>query len=369
MSKQQISKKDFTNILIVDDIPANLQILSEILEREGHKVRPVLNGVMALQVAEKEKPDLILLDIMMPEMDGFEVCQHFKELPDLADVPIIFISALNDSNEIVKALHFGAADYITKPFHANEVTARVATHLKLYQQKNELQKINAEKDKFFSIIAHDLRSPFNSFLGLTEIMAEELPSLSLEQAQEIAKSMSKSANNLHRLLENLLQWSRMQQGAIPYNAEILQLDLLVAESIEMIYEPAKSKGIEIVTTINNDIKVLADPNMLQTVIRNLISNAVKFTQRDGKVYVSANVNADHITQISIQDTGIGMNRELLNNMFRIDVKTSRKGTDNEPSTGLGLLLCKEFVEKHGGRIWAESEEGKGSVFRFTIPPG
>jgi len=155
MSNDYVSSQNIPNILIVDDVPANLILLGHILKNLGYKVRPVPNGMLALKVAEKEKPDLILLDVMMPDMDGFEVCRRLKEDQNLSDVPIIFISALSDTNDIIKALTCGGADYIAKPFHAEEVKARVATHLKLYQQSKELQKINAEKDKFFSIIAHD----------------------------------------------------------------------------------------------------------------------------------------------------------------------------------------------------------------------
>jgi len=236
-------------------------------------------------------------------------------------------------------------------------------------KNKELQKLNAEKDKFFSIIAHDLKSPFNSFLGLTQIMAEELPNLTMAQVQEIAVSMSKSATNLYRLLENLLQWSRMQQGSIPFNPEFLQLLQVVEECIEMIKEPAKNKGIEINYDIPGDLAVFADSNILQTVIRNMVTNAEKFTPKGGKISVSAKVLIDKSVEISIKDTGIGMSQSMVENLFRLDVPTNRKGTEGEPSSGLGLFLCYEFIKKHGGKIWVESEEGKGSEFKITLPVG
>ncbi len=383
------------NILIVDDVPDNLKVLGNILKPDGYRIRSVLNGEIALQVTEKEKPDLILLDIMMPEMDGFEVCSRLKKNPSLNDVPIIFISSLNDTDDIVKALTSGGADYITKPFKPEEVKARVATHLNIYnqrrelqqqkneleQQKNELQQqrnvlqnqskelleLNATKDKFFSIIAHDLRSPFNGFLGLTQIMAEELPSLTMKELQEIAVDMRISATNLFRLLENLLHWSSMQQGKIPFKPEVTKLIKVVDESVTMIRESAKNKSIDIIIDIPNDTTVFADSNMLQTVIRNLFSNAVKFTHKGGKITISAKAKDGKNIEIAVKDSGIGMSPSLIENLFRLDVKTNRIGTEDEPSSGLGLLLCKDFIEKHDGKLLVESEEDKGSTFYFTMP--
>jgi len=247
------------------------------------------------------------------------------------------------------------------------VTERIMAVQEIKLKNEELQKLNAEKDKFFSIIAHDLRAPFNSFLGLTQIIAEDLPNLKMSQVQEIALSISKSASNLYRLLENLLQWSQIQSGAISFNPEAVQLNLVAVESVEMIQESAKRKGIDITCEIPDKTEVFADSNMLQTIIRNLISNAVKYTPKGGKVNLSARATDDKCIEISIKDSGIGMNQALVNNLFRLDIKTNRTGTEGEPSSGLGLLLCKEFIEKHDGKIWVTSEMGKGSVFYFTLP--
>jgi len=355
------------NILIVDDVPANLRLLDHILRDKGYKVRPVPNGTLALQVAEKEKPDLILLDVMMPDIDGFEVCRRLKENPKLNDIPIIFISALNDTNDIVKALTAGGADFITKPFKAEEVRVRVETHLNLYFQKKELQRINAEKDRFFSIIAHDLRGPFSSFLGVTQLLDEKLSELTKEDIQDFAASMRISATNLFSLLENLLQWAKIKQGLIPFEPTNMLLFKIAEESIVNVHEPAKNKGIEIVNDIEDGVEVYADKNMLQTVIRNLVSNAIKFTPKGGKISINAKVGEDKTAEISVKDSGIGMNQTMVANLFRLDVRTNRPGTEGEASTGLGLILCKDFIEKQGGKIWVESEEGKGSVFYFTVP--
>jgi signal transduction histidine kinase len=233
--------------------------------------------------------------------------------------------------------------------------------------KNKIiSNINKQKDKFFSIIAHDLRGPFNGFLGLTELLAEEIDAMEKEEIQFAATTMRSSAKNLNSLLENLLEWSRMEQGLIPFEPQENILLPVVNECIATLEAAANKKEIKIQTHITEEINVFADNNILHAVIRNFLSNAVKFTPKGGTIRIQGKEN-DQNTTISIKDSGIGMNSKILDNLFRLDVQTNRKGTEDEPSTGLGLILCKEFVEKHGGKIWVESEEGKGSTFYFSFP--
>lgn len=250
---------------------------------------------------------------------------------------------------------------------ARDITDRKIAEEEIKLKNEELLLINSEKDKFFSIIAHDLRSPFNAFIGLTQIMAEELSTLSMNEIQVYAESMKNSASNLYRLLENLLNWSKIQQGLIPFNAEILRLLPIVEESMLMLLEAAKNKNIEISLNIPNDIKVSADENMLNAIIRNLVSNAIKFTPKGGKINLSASENGENYVEITIKDTGIGMTDDMIENLFKLDVNTNRPGTDGEASTGLGLILCKEFIEKHKGKLWVKCNGDKGCTFWFTIP--
>lgn len=357
------------NILIVDDIPANLKVLGEILKSEGFRVRPVPSGKLALQVIEKEKPDLIILDIMMPEMDGYEVCRRIKANQEFSEIPIIFISALNETGDVVKALKAGGVDYVTKPFQSEEVLARVHTHIKLYQQSIELKKINLTKDKFFSIIAHDLKGPMGGFTGMTELLAEQSKHMTMQEIQEYLGLLRDTSNNLFQLLENLLQWSRVQQGEIPFNPDIINLRSMINLNIRLNDELARHKGIKITTEIPDHLSVNADENMLQTILRNHISNALKFTPAGGQVTITAQPVNDNFIEIAVTDSGIGMSREMIDKLFRLDARIGRPGTNGEPSTGLGLLLCKEFIEKHGGTIRVESETDKGSRFIFTVPSG
>ena len=236
------------------------------------------------------------------------------------------------------------------------------------QLKNEeLHRINAEKDKFFSIIAHDLRSPFNGFLGLTEIMAEELPTMTMDEILKIALMMRTSATNLYSLLGNLLEWSRTQRGLTTLSCESFLLMPKISESMVFVMEGANNKKIEIYYNVPDDLAVYADRNMVGGMIRNLVSNAVKFTPRKGTITISAMTIEDNFVEVSVKDSGIGMNTNMIENLFCLDVNTSRSGTEGESSTGLGLILCKDFIEKHGGQLWIESEVGKGSTFRFTLP--
>ncbi|MDP3644170.1 MAG: PAS domain S-box protein [Bacteroidota bacterium] len=251
---------------------------------------------------------------------------------------------------------------------ARDITEKNQVEERIRTKNDELQKLNSEKDKFFSIIAHDLRSPFTAFLGFTQLMVQDLPSLRIDNIQEIALLMRDSATNLHRLLENLLQWSRLQRGMIAFNPKQFLLMPKVKSCVQAVMEIAGKKGVEITFDIPDDLKVFADNNMIESVISNLASNAVKFTNKGGKVLISARTMLDQAVDISIKDTGIGLNNAMLEKLFRIDEFTSRTGTDGEPSTGLGLILCKDFVDRHEGKIWAESIENMGSTFHFTLPP-
>ena len=242
---------------------------------------------------------------------------------------------------------------------------------KLLEEKNkiqfeQLQQLNAEKDKFFSIIAHDLRGPLGGFMGLTELMTDDSQVFTPDERKELSINLSHSARNIFNLLENLLEWSQMQRGNTAFKPQMLDLTEVVTECIKIAAESARNKAIEIVVDIPFNLSVFADTNMLQTVIRNLVSNAIKFTRQGGQVTISAGPGENNKVVVEVKDSGIGMNNETLSKLFRLDAVSSRPGTEGEHSTGLGLLLCKEFVEKHDGKIWVESEQGKGSIFYFTL---
>ena len=248
-----------------------------------------------------------------------------------------------------------------------DISEQKRTELEIKLQNEELQKINSEKDKFFSIIAHDLRGPLGNFMGMTEMLTDESYNFPESERKKIIEGLSRSARNTFSLLVNLLEWSQMDRGLTDFKPQKLDLTQTISECTSILEDSAKLKRIELIVQITNEPVVFADKNMLQTVIRNLISNAIKFTPKGGKVSVSAQSSADNMALISVRDTGIGMTKEMLDNLFRIDASTKRPGTSGELSTGLGLLLCKEFVEKLNGTIAVESEPNIGTVFSFNIP--
>ncbi|HNS28936.1 MAG TPA: PAS domain-containing sensor histidine kinase [Tenuifilaceae bacterium] len=238
---------------------------------------------------------------------------------------------------------------------------------KIKRQNEALQKVNAEKDKFFSIIAHDLKGPFQGFIGLTEMMSEGIVEMPKEDLEDIAKTLLFTAKNLYELLENLLNWALIKRGGKRFYAEKIRLKSAADSVISILTHQASQKNHSISNDIDANIDVLADREIVKTIFRNLLSNAIKFTPKGGSITLASHKDDHGFVQISIQDNGIGIPEEIIENLFKINKKVSRPGTEQEPSTGLGLILCKEFIEKHGGRIWVESMPQKGSTFYFTLP--
>jgi PAS domain S-box-containing protein len=248
-----------------------------------------------------------------------------------------------------------------------DITDRKKAENEIKLKNDQLQTNNAEKDKFFSILAHDLRGPMSAFVGITELLTEDFQTMTPDQVKDLTSSMRTDASNIYKLLENLLEWSRLKRGMIDFKPEKHNLKNIINKGIEVISVSSRKKEIGINISVPDNLDCIVDEHMFETIVRNLVSNAVKFTPVGGKINVSAYLSQDNLIEIKISDTGIGMAPDLISKLFLLNEKTSRKGTEGEASTGLGLLLCKEFIEKLGGKIWVESEERKGSTFYFTIP--
>ncbi|MDM8557811.1 hybrid sensor histidine kinase/response regulator [Candidatus Parabeggiatoa sp. HSG14] len=353
-------------VLIVDDNPENLSLLADLLDKNGCDTILAQDGAMALESIKNEHPNLILLDIMMPGMDGFEVCRRLKQDILSANIPIIFLTAKQEKSEVIAGLKLGAVDYITKPFNQEELLVRVNTHLELQAAKEKLQEALVTKDKLFSIIGHDLGNLFFILQGLAEILVTKGTQMDAKEREKDLQMLMQSANNGYDLLTNLLNWSKSQTGRLQSNPTTLTLQDLIYRNLELQYNTADRKEINIFANIGENISVFADKNMLNTVFRNLISNAIKFTQKSGTIRITAEPIEDNVVEISITDTGIGIKSEDINKMFRVNVAHTY-GTASEKGNGLGLVLCKELIEKCNGTIGVESEVGVGSRFYVCLP--
>jgi len=365
-------------VLIVDDVPKNLQVVGNILKDQSICSYAALSGEQALKVLKNTKIDLVLLDISMPEMDGYEVCRHIKKNPQLLHIPIIFLTARSQTEDVVKGFECGGVDFVTKPFNSTELLQRVRTHLKLkhYEDEleaknNELQELNATKDKFFSIIAHDLKNPFNTLLSISELLLDEQMNVDEQKQQEFIQMLHDNAKCTYNLIENLLLWSRSQRNKIEFNQEVIYVRELLKECVMLVqHTAAKAKQIDLILdTIDEGLQVIADYDMMSTVVRNLLSNAVKFTHPQGTIHIGAQVSEQEKVLFYVKDTGIGMNPSQIDKLFKIENTYSRLGTQEEKGTGLGLVLCKEFVEKNNGHVWVESVEKQGSTFYFNLEMG
>jgi signal transduction histidine kinase len=248
----------------------------------------------------------------------------------------------------------------------DDITSRKQTEEEIQQKNAELQKLNADKDYFMSILAHDLKSPFNSILGYLDLLENDLRNYDLDEIEKQIAIVNHSAKSAFNLLEDILLWAMSQSGKIQFVPKEFNLTLTCDPVIEMLKPNADKKNISITVIDTKEITVYADMNMLNTILRNLISNAIKFTKYGGSITIHAEQNDSGVT-ISVSDNGIGIPSNILSGFFDTGQRYSSRGTANEKGTGLGIMLCKEFVGKHGGRIWVDSEMGKGSTFKFTLP--
>lgn len=361
-------------ILIVDDVMSNVLLLKVLLTNEKFAIATASNGRQALEQVEKENPDLVLLDVMMPDMSGFEVAQHLKSNPNTADIPIIFLTALNSTADIVKGFQVGANDFISKPFNKEELIIRVTHQISLVAAKRlilskteELQRTIAGRDKLYSVIAHDLRSPMGSIKMVLNMLILNLPSEKIgAEMYELLTMANQTTEDVFSLLDNLLKWTKSQIGKLNVVYQDVDLVEVTDGVIEIFSMVASLKKIRIREMKPEKMMVNADIDMLKTVVRNLLSNAIKFSKENSEVLVKME-EVDGMAVVSVQDYGCGISEEGQKKLLHTDTHFSMFGTNNEEGSGLGLLLCKDFVVKNGGKLWFTSKEGEGSIFSFSIP--
>jgi len=354
-------------VLVVDDVQKNVQLLGKILTRENYDIAIATNGQEAIDVARELQPDIILLDVMMPEMDGFESCRILKSFPETKDIPIIFLTARTEKEDIVQGLKCGAVDYLTKPFNFEELKSRVITHIELKRARDKLIYLNQVKNKFVGTAAHDLRNPIGNISLIASVFLEDLSDNLTDDQIELLKDVHYLSNYMLQLLNELLDLSTIETGNLKLEFEKGNYIDFLKQNIEFNKLLAHNKGIALQFTCYHDIPELNfDKNKITQVINNLITNAIKFSSHGSKVIIDVQKEDNDIIT-SVTDEGPGIQEQDLPLIFNEFHKTKVKATGGEKSTGLGLAISKRLVEGHGGRIWAESEFGKGARFSFTLP--
>ncbi|MCX6252540.1 MAG: hybrid sensor histidine kinase/response regulator [Bacteroidetes bacterium] len=406
-----MDKLDQLKILIVDDNPNNLFSLTELIkENFPVKIYEANSGFEALRIINEQSIDLCLMDVQMPEMDGFETARLIKTRPKTGHIPVIFLTAFDPNKMLMeKGLHAGGLDYLTKPIDDVQIVHMLNMYLRflererninseleekvqsrtselqnsnrklkleieerkkienaLLESEKKLQEAVAAKNQFFSIIAHDLRNPFNAVIGFSNFLKENLAELDKKEIDEYTGYINESANHAFVLLNNLLDWARSQTNMISFNPENINIAEIIDSTLSILSGEAIKKNIAVSNKVDEKVWTIADKNMISAVFRNLISNAIKFTNFGGKVSIFSNLSGG-FHEFIIEDTGVGIKKEDIGKLFRIDTKIYTTGTAMETGTGLGLILCREFIGKNGGEIFVESEIGKGSRFKFSLP--
>ena len=355
--------KNRQTILIVDDERFNINVLKGLLDAD-YDTMVARNGVQALErVKSATLPDLILLDIMMPQMDGYAVCQRLKEAEATREIPVIFVTSMAEVGDETKGFKLGAVDYITKPVSPPVVLARVKTHLALKQSLQVQKDLNTLKNKFLGIAAHDLRNPLTSILGLSELMMK-IP-LSEEKKTRFVATIHRVSNQMLRLVNDLLDVSVIESGRFDLRLEKHSLSQLAAERAELVADSARNKGIELTMDLPEITETLFDTDRIGQVVDNMLSNAIKFSQSGTTIHLASRETGGWV-EVAVTDQGPGIPEEEFGNLFGAFKKLSVQPTGGEKSIGLGLSIVKKIVDAHGGDIRVESAVGKGTTFTVSL---
>jgi len=362
-----------SRILIVDDTPANIDVLDQMLEAEGHQISVAASGEAALDLAPKIAPDLILLDIMMPGIDGFETCRRLTADPATKDIPVLFITAKSDAEDVVKGFSLGAVDYIAKPFREQEVLTRVRFHLQrkhlieeMKDKNRKLTEVNDLKNKFLGMASHDLKNPITSIRGYARILLDQGGKLPEETRTEFLEAIHEISGHMLELLGDLLNISMIESGHLNLCLKNDSLAALVDERLRVHRFLAEKKNIVLHASLAELPPFAFDASRIGQAIDNLLSNAIKFSPPDKNIHIALE-DADGHAKFSVRDEGPGLSEEDQGKLFGPFQKLANRPTGDEPSHGLGLAITKKMVEAHHGRLSVESAPGAGSTFSFEIP--
>jgi len=370
--ESKINRSDY-KILIVDDVMSNVLLLKILLTNEKFQVCTANCGNACIEQAKKEHPDLILLDVMMPDINGFDTAVIMKKDPELKDIPIIFLTALNTPADLVHGFQVGASDFLTKPFNKEELVMRVSQQISLVAAKRIIEQQNAElkatlnnRDKMYSVIAHDLRSPMASIrMVLNLVVASTSPETVGPELFELLDKANKESEEVHDLLDNLLKWTKSQTGRLNVVLQDLDLNDIIPGVVDIFEMIAQTKHIKLdYQAPATPLVVTADNDMLKTVVRNFLSNAIKFSPAESTIEILMKAEGD-MAKVSVRDHGVGIAADRIDSIFHKGETTY--GTGGEEGSGLGLQLCQDFARKNGGDCMVESVEGQGSTFSVLIP--
>ena len=347
------------NILAVDDVPMNLDLLTDILD-PLYNISATVSGKDALEILEENTPDLILLDIMMPEMDGYEVCRIIKSNKKWKDITVIFLTAKNETEDIVRAYEAGAVDYLSKPFNPPELLARVKAHLEIKESRDIIKRHNAEQKEMLHILCHDLANPFASVLSVLDIVEED-------NFSEYSDLLKRSAENGLGIIELIRQMRKLDEK--PLTLETISLTDALSESVEMLSSKFQNKGIHVNRKFDKDFIIRAEKrSLINSVINNILTNAIKFSHPNGQIDIMSKESGRNIL-LSVSDYGIGIPVDALETIFDVNKSVSRTGTAGEEGTGFGMPLVRKFMNAYGGEIEIESEAGQGTTIWLTFVKG
>ena len=369
--ESKINRSDY-KILVVDDVMSNVLLLKILLTNEQFQVITCSNGNSCLELARTEHPDLILLDVMMPDISGFDTCSELRKDEETKDIPVIFLTALNNPADLVHGFQVGGNDFLTKPFNKEELVMRVMHQISLVAAKRiivsqniELRRTISNRDKMYSVIAHDLRSPMASIRMVLNLLVNAIPPETIGQELfDLIDKANRESEETHDLLDNLLKWTKSQTGRLNVVLQEFDFAEVVPGVVDIFVMIAETKHIKLNLNIEEGVEVNADKDMLKTVIRNFISNAIKFSNENSTIDISVK-NEAPMARISVRDHGVGISADRIATLFS-DGKTTY-GTANEEGSGLGLQLCKDFAVKNGGDVEVTSIEGEGSTFSVLVP--
>jgi len=353
-------------ILVADDHPVNIQIVANMLGKLGYEIVPAADGPTALKHLALRPPDLILLDVVMPGMDGVEVCRRIRENPDWKDIPIIFLSAADDKELIVRALEAGGVDYVTKPFNHKEMLSRVRTHLALKAAHDRLKQLAEDKDELLGILAHDLKNHLGGIQLSADLLRQWMAGANRGKPAELCENIYHSTGQLLAFVKEFLANSAADHG-VALNLEPVSLSDAVTRAAQDYQEAARRKNLEIRLELSAEpANVLADRNALMQVLDNLLSNALKFSPANKQITIIVRP-AEAGVECLIQDQGPGFSAEDKARLFRRYVRLSARPTGGEPSTGLGLSIVKKLVQAMKGELTCTSTPGEGAVFALRLP--